>query len=77
MESLLNLLLLNTLQEIQSFLGDLNYFFRLIEDFAIHAEMFQEVHEADFCEIKLSQSATNEETRGWRKGSIEGSCDRA
>ncbi|KAE8887438.1 hypothetical protein PF003_g28344 [Phytophthora fragariae] len=41
----------STLRAMQSFLGSLNYYSRLIEDFAIYASVLYELRESDFHEI--------------------------
>ena len=41
-----------TLRSMQSFLGSLNYYGQLIEDFAIYASVLYELRKADFHEIR-------------------------
>ena len=51
---------LRTLRSIQSFLGSLNYYSRLVEDFAIYVSLLYELREADYHEIGCVNEAAND-----------------
>ena len=54
LEFLVNIPFPQTLRSMQTFLGSLNFYSRLIENFAIYASVLYVLHEADFHEITFS-----------------------
>ena len=55
-----------TLRSMQSFLGSLNYYGQLIEDFAIYASVLYELRKADFHEIRRMDKTESSTLNGKR-----------
>uniref|UniRef100_A0AAV1TR68 Reverse transcriptase/retrotransposon-derived protein RNase H-like domain-containing protein n=1 Tax=Peronospora matthiolae TaxID=2874970 RepID=A0AAV1TR68_9STRA len=61
LETLVNAPFPSTLRAMQSFLGTLNYYRRLIKDFAAYVAVLYELRESDFFDIGRAQLASGDE----------------